>query len=280
MKPLHWLNAVAITAAAVCGTAGVRVVAAWFRTLSNDITFARALNAVGHDALSVALSQVLGFGFAIAVALRGFGPTGDTKETQAALGIQPMRPKTVGLACLLGASLQLPLSELSNLAQRVAPLSFAQRHAMQRLVEPHGLLAGSTTVLAFVVVAPVCEELLFRGALWSGLQRRHGSSTAVLLSALLFAAVHGAWAASIAALAAGLLLGLLRLGVRNTTTCIVVHASVNAVPLALPSRLLEIRGFNTVHSGLAHIGGTLVGASALLAALCLVLLWRTERADA
>jgi membrane protease YdiL (CAAX protease family) len=52
-------------------------------------------------------------------------------------------------------------------------------------------LEASATALAAVVIAPVSEEILFRGLLYATLRRRLAWSIAALLSALAFAAVHG-----------------------------------------------------------------------------------------
>ena len=46
------------------------------------------------------------------------------------------------------------------------------------------------SVLAIVVVAPICEEILFRGLLYGWLRQRFGFKIAIVLGALLFAGYH------------------------------------------------------------------------------------------
>jgi len=87
-------------------------------------------------------------------------------------------------------------------------------------------------VIALVVVAPVMEELLFRGFLLSGLRpTRLGASGAVLASALLWSLIHGQYdvygMASIFAL--GVLLGAARVKTGSVLVAIVMHGLSNAI---------------------------------------------------
>ena len=47
-----------------------------------------------------------------------------------------------------------------------------------------------TTVFAAVFLAPVIEELLFRGVLWSILQENKGTVTAVIVTTVYFVFLH------------------------------------------------------------------------------------------
>lgn len=75
-----------------------------------------------------------------------------------------------------------PIAELADLDESAQQVS--------RTVEQAG--PGSLVVLlvGIVVVAPLVEELLFRGALLRALQRRCSVPVAVVVSAALFAGVH------------------------------------------------------------------------------------------
>jgi membrane protease YdiL (CAAX protease family) len=64
--------------------------------------------------------------------------------------------------------------------------------------------------LSTAVVAPVYEELLFRGYVFRGLSRSAGPVVAIIVSSLLFAGFHGDPLHAIAVLPMGLLLGWLR----------------------------------------------------------------------
>jgi hypothetical protein len=55
------------------------------------------------------------------------------------------------------------------------------------------LARGDATVIlvAFLLVAPVAEEIFFRGVAYNAWERERGPWVAVIGSALLFAAIHG-----------------------------------------------------------------------------------------
>jgi len=51
--------------------------------------------------------------------------------------------------------------------------------------------AVAVTLIATVVLAPIFEEIIFRGVLYGSLRARFGVATSVIVSALIFAAAHG-----------------------------------------------------------------------------------------
>jgi hypothetical protein len=86
--------------------------------------------------------------------------------------------------------------------------------------------------VAVLVIAPVGEELLFRGALLRGLLRRTNPATAVWISALVFALVHvlldpGAGFAVPALLLLGLVSGFRAVRTGNLSESILLHAGFN-----------------------------------------------------
>lgn len=88
--------------------------------------------------------------------------------------------------------------------------------------------------LAVLVVAPVGEELLFRGALLRGLLRRTTPAVAIWISGLAFALVHvaldpGAGFAVPALLALGLLSGYRAWRTGDLSESILLHAGFNLV---------------------------------------------------
>jgi hypothetical protein len=87
-------------------------------------------------------------------------------------------------------------------------------------------------VFAVVAVAPVTEELIFRGFLVSGLRpTRLGASGAVLVSSLAWAAIHGQYdlygMATIFAL--GVLLGTARVKTGSVLVPIALHSFSNVI---------------------------------------------------
>jgi uncharacterized protein len=82
-----------------------------------------------------------------------------------------------------------------------------------------------------VIMAPLIEELIFRGVIMHGLMRNYSKFTAVWVSALMFALFHlNPWQFP-ATFILGLLLGLVMLRTRNILLCILGHAINNGLVL-------------------------------------------------
>jgi membrane protease YdiL (CAAX protease family) len=86
-------------------------------------------------------------------------------------------------------------------------------------------------VLKIVILAPVIEELIFRGIIMHGLMRNYSKLTAVVVSALMFALFHlNPWQFT-ATFTLGILLGILMVRTRNIYLCILGHAINNGLVL-------------------------------------------------
>jgi len=82
-----------------------------------------------------------------------------------------------------------------------------------------------------VIMAPVIEELIFRGIIMHGLMRNYARFTAIWVSALMFALFHlNPWQFP-ATFILGMVLGLLMLRTRNIFLCILGHAINNGLVL-------------------------------------------------
>lgn len=99
---------------------------------------------------------------------------------------------------------------------------------------PLGDTATAKTIMTVyaVVLAPVIEEILFRGYLLGGL-RRYGDRFAVVSSALLFGLMHGNLSQFLSALCIGLLLGYARVRYGSLLVCMFAHAGNNLLALGL-----------------------------------------------
>ncbi len=85
------------------------------------------------------------------------------------------------------------------------------------------------------LIAPLSEELFFRGMLLQALWRRTGGPwLAIILSALLFASIHVAVPQTILPLLTlGLILGYVRVRYRSLAACVLAHALFNARTIAI-----------------------------------------------
>jgi membrane protease YdiL (CAAX protease family) len=88
------------------------------------------------------------------------------------------------------------------------------------------------SVLGAVIIAPVAEELFFRGLVFNAWEREYGTARAVVGSAALFALVHvvgGTVLAVIQVLFLGLLLAYVYMRARSLAVTIGMHAAFNLV---------------------------------------------------
>ena len=83
-----------------------------------------------------------------------------------------------------------------------------------------------------VLVAPLMEELFFRGVLYPALARWTGSAISILLTSLAFTALHGAqlgysWAALVPIFIVGTTLTVVRAQKKSLATCVLIHMTYN-----------------------------------------------------
>jgi membrane protease YdiL (CAAX protease family) len=103
----------------------------------------------------------------------------------------PVRPSALSVAIGLGVGVGGTL--LAYLLNGVLSLVFEPEAPVEQQLLQDILAGGWATVLgviAAVVMAPIAEEVLFRGLLFQALRRRTGLWVAAGLSSLVFTAVH------------------------------------------------------------------------------------------
>ena len=145
---------------------------------------------------------------------------------------QPVRRRCLGpcvAALLLGAAAQLALSPVTVLWTdwTGAPLS--------ALSLPENEAQWLLAVLALCVAPALCEEAFFRGGVLTGLTDAASRGTALALSTLLFALMHGSLAGLPAHLAISLLAGLCMLRWEMLQVCMLLHLGYNAMALLPPA---------------------------------------------
>lgn len=81
-----------------------------------------------------------------------------------------------------------------------------------------------------VIVAPVCEEIVYRGLLWGAVDRHWGRWPALLVTTVVFAVAHLEWTRAPLLLVVALPIGLARLYGGNLAASIVAHQVTNLLP--------------------------------------------------
>lgn len=250
--------------------------AAYLRARASGADFAHELSFVAADPVNLALAQAVGFGATLGLGL-ALAKGGGRARNDLALIAVPL--PAVGLLLLAGLALQFPLSELGNLLAEIWPTPMAEQLARRDLLSPDGFFGGLALVLALVLVAPLTEELLFRGLILRGVAARHGELAGLLLSSMLFGALHHG-SSMFPALLAGLVLGMVAIQTGSTLASMLLHASVNAVPILIPEQVYPLRGFNVVSERVYHLPIALVAGASVLALGAILLLFRMTDSEA
>ncbi len=102
------------------------------------------------------------------------------------------------------------------------------------LTKPENKSLVYLIVLMAVVVAPIIEEIMFRGFFYSWLRIKLHPALAIPISSFLFAALHPQGAVGLVPLTCiGMVLALIREWRNSLLTCMITHAIFNAVTLSL-----------------------------------------------
>lgn len=121
----------------------------------------------------------------------------------------------------------------------------------EMLPVPEGLPTAMLYVLTLAVVPSIIEEMFFRGALLTGLLDGSKRVTAVLLTAVSFALMHGNTANLPSLLATSLVLTLLMLRTGRLSSAIAMHLVYNLTAFVWPGMPL----WGSLLGGLMLLGG-------------------------
>lgn len=132
---------------------------------------------------------------------------------------------------IIGVGAAILLSEADNFFRYVCPPPEFIAKFMEELFLAKGRFLSMFFLL--VIVAPLSEELLFRGIILRGLLRRYRPVVAILLSSLLFALMHlNPWQ-TISAFTLGLIFGWFFLRTGSVWPGVVGHAINNFIALIM-----------------------------------------------
>lgn len=88
------------------------------------------------------------------------------------------------------------------------------------------------SIISITILPAVCEELMFRGLIFKGLQK-HGKIFSITVSALMFCIFHMAISQTVYPILMGLLLGVIMYYENNIYYCIAAHFTNNFLSLTL-----------------------------------------------
>jgi len=154
-------------------------------------------------------------------------------------------PRSAGKFLALGAVLLLGLATLESL------LPMPKDTPFDRLFDRP--LDAYLLALIAVTLAPLMEELFFRGLMYPVLARHLGILWGVLLSALPFALLHlpqygYAWAVGLVIFAVGVVCGVVRAMSQSVAASFLVHAGYNATQMLI--QIVLTHGFTRMPKSL------------------------------
>lgn len=169
------------------------------------------------------------------------------------------------------SGLQYFLNEINIHFERILPPPTWFMELFSRLFNSDlGVWGG---ILRIVIIAPIVEELIFRGIIMSGFTRNYNAVFAIFFSALLFALFHlNPWQFP-AAFALGLILGWIRIRTGSVLACIAGHAIHNGLVFLSVLHYNDLKDLSIMQSGDAKN----YGIHFLLFATGVILVWALTR---
>ena len=149
-----------------------------------------------------------------------------------ALGVkQKFDYKYLIVAILLSLVCVFGMSNFVNLFDAVLEkIGFVGSYSLPLPMDNFGYLVLNLILLA--ILPAICEELVFRGIIFSGL-KQYGNMSAVFLSATLFMLVHSSVEQTVYPFFVGIVLALLMLRTNNIIYPIILHFLNNAIVVVM-----------------------------------------------
>lgn len=157
------------------------------------------------------------------------------------LGFHKIKISTVLLTVLL-TLVSVPVSIFAN--------AFSQLFVKNTVVQGAGELTGASVILTLVatsVMAPLCEEIAFRGFLFDGLKGTFQVLKAAAVSAMLFGIMHLNFNQFCYAFVLGMIFALANHASGSTWTSVIMHFLfnfINVMIMLLTQLSLEKQGMN------------------------------------
>jgi len=153
----------------------------------------------------------------------------------AELGFLPaLKPMVIGLLGYLGVLPVVVVSALIGLWAVDALGHTPQAHPIaSEFLGPQSVWSVMAIIVFACLLAPLWEELLFRGILYPVVRRLLGAPLSIAVTALAFAAVHGNVSQLAPLFVLGALLAYLYERTHSLWSCIAAHAAFNSVSITL-----------------------------------------------
>lgn len=140
--------------------------------------------------------------------------------------------------------ISIAVSELNNFILLLWPMNGDSAKSYEKLFGGEISLVGS--IIFTALIAPIVEEIIFRGIILQGYLECYSAKKSIIISALLFSLVHYNIYQIPGALAYGIISGWLYVKTHSLVVCILGHAFYNSLGyLILHVLRLDIPGYTT-----------------------------------
>jgi membrane protease YdiL (CAAX protease family) len=235
----------------------------WFSMQLGFLLLIQASPSAAEDLVTLAGVQVVIFLLGCAL----FAARRSASSWSELFALRRSSPVLLAVSLLLGAAMTFPSEWLGALIQRTFPLPEAVVAEMSERLTMRSPAHGVALFLVAAVLGPLAEELLFRGALFTGLRPAYTPTVAAVATAILFTMVHPVLQLLLPIALLALLLGWLRAASGSLAPALLMHVGYNGTTLgmafaygtkpesALPSPWLVLGGLGSasVLALVAHV---------------------------
>lgn len=180
---------------------------------------------------------------------------------------------------VLSAFNQNIMPQEGTVAEFMRDMEEAANHILELVTSQRSTWDLIANLLIFAVLAGVCEEFFFQGALQPLMMKWTKSPhIGILITALIFSALHFQFYGFIPRFVLGVYLGYLFFWSRSLWLPILAHVLHNALSILI-DYTLQGRGIDTDNLQFTDVRGSIPTAisCALVSAMAIVYLWRTYR---
>lgn len=158
---------------------------------------------------------------------------GFTREQTSVKEALPLH--NIGIILISGVLIQLGVTMLLNVILPMFPRIESEYAQLLETLVPESDMISVKIMTAFSVglLAPIAEELIFRGISLGNTRKFWPFIPAVIFQALLFGIYHFNWVQGVYAFLIGLLLGYLAYKLNNILASILLHMAINSSSLIL-----------------------------------------------
>ncbi|MEM9695006.1 MAG: CPBP family intramembrane glutamic endopeptidase [Myxococcota bacterium] len=239
---------------------------AHFLFLSLGVFLTSTIGKLEHDKVVWVMSQMIVYLFTLFFMLRFYAPEARVRDL---VGARLSHPAMLLLGLVMGVASSYPaawsLEKLRGFTDHNEPF---QLYTLLEQFFDAAMPERIVIALSFAVIAPLAEELIFRGAIFTTTRKRYSQGQVIAFTSVLFAVIHVDSTTFAVFGTMGALLGYLRWWSGSLLPPLMLHIGFNAVPFVQLFQLSEKPVTETPTSGQeALVGFTIVVMCAGLAHL-------------